>query len=157
MQKEQPALITHSNWNAYPELREAPFTPEELQCKETGELEMSLEFLQNLILLRKKVDRPFIITSAYRSPNHSVERKKSRPGPHALGVAIDIALKFSRSATPRALVGFAHDISHEAEMMPYFGRNGGIGRLMHGDWSGRYIHLDGWVSVYRPAQWTYKR
>ena len=66
------------------------FTREEFDCQETGENEMSTEFLNMLDILREEANFPFVITSGYRSPNHSIEAKKAKAGTHAQGIAADI-------------------------------------------------------------------
>jgi uncharacterized protein YcbK (DUF882 family) len=42
--------------------------------------------------LRHECGFPFTITSGYRSPQHSIEAKKPKPGTHAQGIAADIAV-----------------------------------------------------------------
>jgi zinc D-Ala-D-Ala carboxypeptidase len=66
------------------------FKVEDFNCQETGENEMCPDFLQKLDALREVCGFPFIITSGYRSPNHSIEAKKVKPGTHAQGIAADI-------------------------------------------------------------------
>jgi uncharacterized protein YcbK (DUF882 family) len=66
------------------------FKVEDFNCQETGENEMCPDFLQKLDALREVCGFPFIITSGYRSPNHSIEAKKSKPGTHSQGIAADI-------------------------------------------------------------------
>jgi zinc D-Ala-D-Ala carboxypeptidase len=73
------------NWTKYPN-----FTKEEFDCQETGENEMQARFMEMLQLLRKRYGKPMRITSGYRSPNHSIEKRKSKPGTHAHGIAADI-------------------------------------------------------------------
>lgn len=73
------------NWNKYPN-----FTKSEFDCQETGENEMSPRFMDLLQLLRTRYGKPMKITSGYRSPKHSIERKKVKPGTHAQGIAADI-------------------------------------------------------------------
>jgi uncharacterized protein YcbK (DUF882 family) len=68
------------------------FTREEFACQETGENEIEDSFINLLDVLRDTCGFPFRITSGYRSPNHSIERKKSQPGTHAQGIAADIAV-----------------------------------------------------------------
>ena len=54
---------------------------------------MDSAFLEALDSLRGVCGFPFIITSGYRSPNHSIERAKaSGPGMHSKGIAADIKL-----------------------------------------------------------------
>jgi len=66
------------------------FKVEDFNCQETGENKMCPDFLQKLDALREVCGFPFIITSGYRSPNHSIEAKKSKPGTHSQGIAADI-------------------------------------------------------------------
>ena len=66
------------------------FKLEDFDCQETGENEMSIEVIERLDGLRSVCGFPFIVTSGYRSPNHSIEAKKEQPGQHAQGIAADI-------------------------------------------------------------------
>jgi uncharacterized protein YcbK (DUF882 family) len=67
------------------------FKLEDFDCQETGENEMSEAFIHCLDELRETCGFPFIITSGFRSPEHSRERSKSKgPGTHAQGIAADI-------------------------------------------------------------------
>ena len=69
------------------------FTLEEFACKETGENEISEEFVHALDALRHEAGFPFVITSGYRSPRHSLEAKKpGGGGQHTTGRAADIAV-----------------------------------------------------------------
>ena len=56
------------------------FTVNEFKCQETGENEIKDEFIVALDALRHQCGFPFRITSGYRSPNHSIEKKKEKPG-----------------------------------------------------------------------------
>jgi zinc D-Ala-D-Ala carboxypeptidase len=70
------------------------FEIEEFNCKETGSNNMSPNFLVMLDRLRELCDFPFVITSGYRSPEHSAERNKPNGGgTHTKGIAADIAVK----------------------------------------------------------------
>ena len=68
------------------------FKLSDFNCQETGENEMDLDFIMSLDELREACGFPFIITSGYRSPRHSLEAKKDVPGQHAEGIAADIAV-----------------------------------------------------------------
>ena len=68
------------------------FKIEDFNCQETGENEMSRDFIHKLDELREACGFPFQITSGYRSPRHSIEAKKAKPGTHAKGIAADIAV-----------------------------------------------------------------
>jgi len=43
-----------------------------------------------LVKLEGTIGRELIITSGYRSPEHPVEAKKSKPGEHTEGLAVDV-------------------------------------------------------------------
>lgn len=66
------------------------FKIEEFDCKETGENEMDSRFLELLDDLRHQCGFPFVVNSGYRSPLHSKEVVKEKPGLHAEGKASDI-------------------------------------------------------------------
>lgn len=81
------------------------FKIEDFDCKETGENEISVDFIHSLDQLREACNFPFIITSGYRSKEHSVEKRKQNPGTHAQGIAADI--KVSGGAQRLAIVKHA--------------------------------------------------
>lgn len=94
----------------------------------SGSLFMDKDFLTNLDALRHKCGFPFIITSAYRSPEYNARVSSTgATGPHTTGKAVDIAV--SR--------GNAFIVLREALNMSCFT---GIGINQKGD--GRFIHLD---------------
>jgi uncharacterized protein YcbK (DUF882 family) len=64
----------------------------EFDCQETGENEISEEFVHELDKLREACGFPFRVTSGYRSKEHSIEAHKQTPGTHAQGIAADIAV-----------------------------------------------------------------
>jgi len=72
------------------------FKIEEFDCQETGENKMSPNFIKKLDLLRGACGFGFQITSGYRSPNHSIEKRKDQPGTHAQGIAADIYVNGGR-------------------------------------------------------------
>lgn len=67
------------------------FTISEFDCTETGENKMKEEFIHKLDELRERCGFAFHINSGYRSPEHSIEKKKVRAGTHTQGIAVDIA------------------------------------------------------------------
>jgi zinc D-Ala-D-Ala carboxypeptidase len=71
------------------------FKTEDFDCQETGENQMKPIFIHKLDTLREACGFPFIVTSGYRSPNHSIEKKKTKEkvGTHAQGIASDIRYK----------------------------------------------------------------
>ena len=81
------------------------FKIEDFDCKETGENEISVDFIHALDQLRAACNFPFIVTSGYRSKEHSVEKRKAKAGTHASGIAADI--RVSGGAQRLALVKHA--------------------------------------------------
>lgn len=119
------------------------FRPGEFRCRHTGLYLLVPSFLDALQALRTRCGLPFVITSGYRHPEHPVEAAKSRPGAHATGRAVDIAL--SGEGAYR-LITFA----------PGHGFTG-IGVAQKGDH--RFVHLDdlGAAEFHasRPTVWSY--
>jgi uncharacterized protein YcbK (DUF882 family) len=66
------------------------FKIEEFDCKETGENRMDPRFLDMIDKLRFRCGFPFVVTSGFRSAEHSIEVKKPIPGTHTRGIAADI-------------------------------------------------------------------
>jgi len=66
------------------------FKIEDFNCQETGENAMDVEFIKSLDHLRSVCGFPFIITSGFRSLEHSVEKAKKASGTHTQGIAADI-------------------------------------------------------------------
>lgn len=110
------------------------FKVSDFDCQETGENEMSEEFLLKLDELRENCGFPFIITSGYRSPSHSIEAKKNSPGTHAQGIAADIR---ARNGAER------HIIVKTAMKMGFTGI--GVAKS--------FIHVD--IRATTPVVWSY--
>ncbi len=73
------------------------FKLEDFNCQQTGENEMSIEFIHKLDKLREACGFPFNITSGYRSPNHVLEKSKPNGGgTHTKGIAADIYVSGGR-------------------------------------------------------------
>tara|TARA_R100001377_G_scaffold69345_1_gene44679 strand:+ start:1031 stop:1393 length:363 start_codon:yes stop_codon:yes gene_type:complete len=66
------------------------FKLSDFDCQETGENNMSFDFIHALDQLRGACGFPFIVTSGFRSKNHSAEKRKEKAGTHAYGIAADI-------------------------------------------------------------------
>ncbi|MCH2040295.1 MAG: D-Ala-D-Ala carboxypeptidase family metallohydrolase [Saccharospirillaceae bacterium] len=120
------------------------FSRKELQCKETGECNMSPSFMDRLQALRIEFGKPMVITSAYRSRRHSAEKNKRRPGTHSLGCAVDVAVS-GEDAIQLILLARVHGFT-------------GIGVNQKGPRKERFIHLDdaakqSWRP--RPHIWSY--
>jgi len=112
------------------------FDISEFRCRETGENDMKPEFIHMLDELRERVNRPLVITSGYRSKEHTAERNKEKGGTHTQGIAADIAVS---NGVDRMM------IVKEALSMGF----GGIG-VSH---SGGFVHVD--MRATTPVMWTY--
>lgn len=110
------------------------FKLSEFACKETGENRISPEFVAGLDELRERCGFPFVITSGYRSPIHSKEAKKDKPGMHTKGIAADIYVE--SGVQRRAVVAHALDLGY-----------GGIGVAK------TFVHVD--KREGQPVMWTY--
>jgi len=118
------------------------FTPKELRCQHTGNDGIEDSFLSKLNAIRHECDFPFTVTSGYRAPEHPIEAKKSAPGAHASGRAVDIGV---RGAQALRLIEVA--VKHGMT---------GIGVQQKG--GSRFIHLDDIEAddrFPRPTIWSY--
>ena len=120
------------------------FTKEEMQCSHTGLGGMDVGFMDKLTELRAAYAKPMVVTSAYRHPTHPIEARKSQPGTHSTGRAVDIAVDR----------GDAWEVLHLAMAMGFTG----IGVQQKGD--GRFLHLDNlqpneFERFMRPTVWSY--
>jgi len=118
------------------------FSIEEFACKHCGENKIEKELVDKLQLLRSDVGFPFKITSGYRCADHPIEKVKSEPGTHALGLAADV---FLRGEQALEVISKATDYGFT-----------GIGINQKGN--ARFIHLD--ISKDsqgrpRPHVWSY--
>jgi zinc D-Ala-D-Ala carboxypeptidase len=59
-------------------------------CKEEVEHHMNSGFMSKVQHLRDLYNKPLILNSAYRCPQHHEEARKAHPGVHNQGVAVDI-------------------------------------------------------------------
>ena len=133
--------MTDEEWEAVKH-----FTKDEFACKETGEHGATRVLVSRVVLLRSSVGAPLIITSGYRSPRHSVERDKKKPGTHSSGLAVDIKCKGE----------LAYKIVEHARACGFYG----IGVKQKGAMESRFIHLDialpGMIQrAARPWIWSY--
>ena len=109
------------------------FKLEDFDCQETGENEMNVDFIHSLDQLRAACEFPFIVTSGFRSREHSAEKRKSKAGTHAYGIAADI--KVSGGAQRLAIV------KHASAM----GMSVGVAKT--------FVHVD--VRKTEPMCWCY--
>ncbi|WBA86524.1 D-Ala-D-Ala carboxypeptidase family metallohydrolase [Endozoicomonas sp. GU-1] len=123
------------------------FSFKELACKcgscdESSGRHISPELMGKVQELREKCGFPFAISSAYRCSNHPTEARKSQPGTHAKGLAVDILVSGKQ----------AHRVLKKAMAMGCFT---GIGISQKGDHGRRFIHLDVSRAENRPWVWSY--
>jgi len=102
------------------------FTYDELKCKHCGDLKIEFALLEGLEHLRTIVDRPIIVNSAYRCPEHK-DSKKNPNSYHIKGLAADIRVDMMPLT----------ELYLAAEKVTAF-RNGGIGIYPDDD----FIHVD---------------
>ena len=117
------------------------FTEEELKCKHTGQCDMDWAFMQTVERIRERCGFPFKVSSAYRSPEHPIEAKKSTPGAHSSGKAMDILVNGEQAMT---LVKIALEEGINR-----------IGVAQKGDRASRFIHIDMDNSRATPRIWSY--
>lgn len=123
------------------------FSLDELKCKcgkcgSTG-AEMDPKFMVEIEILRDLCNFPFVVTSAYRCPEHNAAVSSSgKNGVHTKGIAIDIAVSGQRTY---------HLLRLAFEMEKFTG----IGINQKG--TSRYIHLDTATQPEfpRPTVWSY--
>lgn len=68
------------------------FSPQELACKGTGKLLINEDALDRLQTLRSELGVPFLVTSAYRSPEHNKKVGGAKNSMHMKGIAFDIRM-----------------------------------------------------------------
>ena len=100
---------------------------------------MVSEFVEWLNRLRREVDKPLVLLSAYRCPEHPIEKAKTGAfqGSHVLGVAADIRVDND---------AMWDDILATALNLRPRPRGRGIGKGV--------FHFD--LNPRRRARWTYK-
>jgi zinc D-Ala-D-Ala carboxypeptidase len=120
------------------------FTTQELACSHCGKMEFPEFFLQYLDELREEWDKPMLVSSGFRCPQHPEELKKPNgPGEHNRG-AVDVLV----SGTD------AYYLMILATKMMW----SGIGVSQKGPYASRFLHLDRGITratAPRPAIWSY--
>jgi zinc D-Ala-D-Ala carboxypeptidase len=107
------------------------FSREELECSETGECNMDPDFLALLEKVRVRFGKPMKLSSAYRSPEHSVEKdkpEKRKNGYHVQGRAVDVLI-YHDEALRLIHIALTEGIK-------------GIGISQKGPHESRFVHLD---------------
>ena len=120
------------------------FTREEFACQcGCGTNEIKDSIIDVLQWIRVIYGKSMRITSGYRCANHPIERVKSRPGTHNLGLAADVGVSHAE--------GFRL-------LRVAMGHPGITGVGVNQKGSGRFIHLDiveGNEHISRPSIWSY--
>lgn len=83
-----------NKWKLYRELGVSEFKyfdRSDFDCQETGENRIPDRFIHRLDELRERCGFPLVVTSGYRSPQHSIEAAKDEPGEHTRAAA-DLAV-----------------------------------------------------------------
>jgi uncharacterized protein YcbK (DUF882 family) len=126
------------------------FRDSELACRcgdcDGGAWSMSARFMHRIVDMRRKLDFPFVVSSAYRCPAHNAAVSTTGiAGPHTTGRALDLRVYGHRAF---AIVGIAKQ----------YGMTG-IGIQQKGPRNVRMVHLDDLGDVEtqgpRPWVWTY--
>ena len=118
------------------------FSDEELRCKCCDENLMDEDFLEKLQEVRNKFGSVMHLSSAYRCPNWNEQVSKSgRTGPHTTGHAVDIKISGKNALR---LINIALDCGMQ-----------GVGVKQHGEYAGRFVHLDDLTDGVRPHIWSY--
>jgi zinc D-Ala-D-Ala carboxypeptidase len=100
---------------------------------------MDGDFMELMDSIRAMAGFPFVVTSGYRCPDHPIEARKSAPGAHTTGKAIDIAVT-----------------GHRALRLIELAQQAGIQRIgVNQKGNGRFIHLDVCDDRPSPAIWSY--
>ena len=134
------------------------FSLEEVRCRETSTLPSAAVLDSNAFALFVSVlneirgDTPLRVSSWYRSPLHSVEKRKPHPGVHTTGLAVDLLVRGDRA------LHAVRVISREG-----YAKWLGLGVSQKGE--ERFIHLDFGghplaksllpVPPPRPTMWSY--
>ena len=119
------------------------FTRKELACQHCGKEGMDPQFMGFVEELREELGFPFRVTSAYRCPDHPIEQKKSAPGTHTTGQAIDINV-YGDQGVAFAQLALAKGIQR-------------IGFAQKGPNNKRFIHIDDAQEerFTKPTMWSY--
>lgn len=121
------------DWSQYPN-----FSPQEMRCRHTGKDGVKHEFMVKLQKLRLAYGKPMRVTSGFRDATHPVEARKTSPGAHTSGQAVDVA------------VGPGEDVYELINMAMLHGFTG-IGVSQRAG-QPRFVHLD---TLPRKAVWSY--
>jgi hypothetical protein len=90
------------------------FSPREIACKGTGKLVIDTDAMDMLQRLRTNLNKPLILTSAYRSPEHNRKVGGAKNSLHMQGIAFDVRMEnhdphqFEAAARAAGFTGFGY-------------------------------------------------
>lgn len=86
--------VLYDSWKDVPEeeWHWENFTPREISCRGTGRLLLNDQAMDMIQLLRYRVNKPIILVSAYRSPEHNKAVGGARFSKHMRGEAFDVSM-----------------------------------------------------------------
>lgn len=108
--------MRYSSWQAVPAetWRWPSFSPREIACKGTGSIRINEDALDKLQALRNLLNKPLILTSAYRSPEHNKRVGGAKHSLHMKGIAFDVRMdnhdphEFEAAARAVGFTGFGY-------------------------------------------------
>jgi hypothetical protein len=108
--------MLYKHWKDYPKdkWRWSSFSPREMASKREGELMVDEDAMDKLQALRSKLNRPVIVTSAYRSRAHNKAVGGAEESLHMQGKAFDIRMdnhdpkEFELAARAVGFTGFGY-------------------------------------------------
>lgn len=111
--------VIYRHWKDVPdsEWHWPDFSPQEMACRGTGKLWVDTQSMNALQALRTKIGRPFIINSAYRSPEHNRAVGGAKASQHLKAKAFDVSManhnptSFAKAARAAGFRGFGEYVS----------------------------------------------
>lgn len=141
-------IVAYAHWSDVPEndWHWAPwFLPNELADSRDGSLVIVPAFMNWLLAVRLCYNRPMIISSGYRTPQHQQILPGGRTtGSHVSAEAVDV----------KVYGPHAHELQKVAHHLDVIG----MGVHQTDEHASRYLHLDMWDDApegVRPNLWSY--
>lgn len=108
--------MRYSSWRLVPAntWRWPSFSPREIACKGTGSILINEDALDKLQALRDHLNKPIVLTSAYRSPAHNKAVGGAKKSKHMEGIAFDVRMdnhdphEFEAAARAVGFTGFGY-------------------------------------------------
>ncbi|MEM9043399.1 MAG: D-Ala-D-Ala carboxypeptidase family metallohydrolase [Pseudomonadota bacterium] len=121
-------MTQYEHYSAYPKdkWRWPSFSPAEMACRGTGKIKIDERSMDMLQQLRNKIGCPFIVNSAYRSPEHNRRVGGAKSSQHLQAKAFDISMS---NLDPQEFIAAAESIGFQ-----------GIGTYPRG--ASTFVHID---------------